>query len=137
MSVESFPEKFPENASNYAKVIWLIEHEGPISVMEIWHRIGGSRSHIRAWVGEFKHQGRCRISSWRRDDDGGHLYLRALYTASRGPDAPRPPPLSSTEYNRRYRRRQKGVVASVFTMATPVSERRVGRAADRRCGASV
>lgn len=57
-----------------------------------------------------------RVSGWRRDEDGGRLYPRALYAAGPGKDAPKPEKLPKSEYNRRSKLKLKRQVASVWEL---------------------
>lgn len=57
-----------------------------------------------------------RVGGWRRDEDGGRLYPRALYAAGPGVDAPKPEKLPRSEYNRRARHKLRSQVASVWEL---------------------
>lgn len=111
-------------ASAYAQALAAIEHCGPLSAREIAAEIGAPMHLVRAYCGAHKSLGHCHIAAWRRDDDGGVLYPRALYAFGPGSDAPKPAPLSRTEYNRRHRQRKARAVASVFALGQCVDQRR-------------
>lgn len=71
---------------------------------------------IRHFLGALrcKRPGVIYIQSYRRDEDGGRLYPRALWAAGNLPDAKRLPRLEKKETSRRARLKRKKAVASIF-----------------------
>lgn len=103
----------------------VVRRDGPVSAIEIARVTGLPPRHVSAALAYQKNTQRViHISGWRRDEDGGHLYLRALYSEGQDRDARKPPPLTRSDYNKRHRQRVRSV-ASVFALATPISLRRV------------
>lgn len=74
---------------------------------------------IRHFLGALrcKRPGVIYIHSYRRDEDGGRLYPRALWAAGNLPDAKRLPRLDKKETSRRARLKRKKLVASVFHLS--------------------
>jgi hypothetical protein len=64
------------------------------------------------------------ISGYRRDEDGGRLYPRALYAYGPGKDAKKPPKLGRQEYNRRAKEKMRKTVSSVWDLGIFYEDRR-------------
>ncbi len=64
------------------------------------------------------------ISGYRRDEDGGRLYPRALYAYGPGKDAKKPPKLGKQEYNRRAKEKMRKTVSSVWDLGIFYEDRR-------------
>jgi hypothetical protein len=107
--------------------LFLSEH-GPMTAQDVARDMAVKIELARGMLGKAKHCGQVRIVGYRRDEDSGRLYTRAVYAAGSGPDAKRIPPLTRNEYNRRYRSRKSRAVASVWMLAVPVEHRRIGAA---------
>lgn len=101
------------------RILDLLAEHGPMTLRELAHDIGISADLLRCYVGSLRQRrpGVIYIDSYRRDEDGGRLYPRALYALGNKPDAKRPKKLTQSEYNRRAREKAKVRVASVFHLA--------------------
>lgn len=88
---------------------------------EVARELGLDHKVVRARMGEMP----THICGWRRDSDGGRLYLRALFANGERRDSPKPPKLTRYETTQRYRERKAGLVNSVFSLAVPIDVRRV------------
>lgn len=108
------------------KVTRLLEELGPMTAQDIARELGIRIETARGMCGKAKHAGQIRIVTWRRDEDSGRLYPRAVYAAGSGKNAPKPKPLTRYDYNRRHRTRKRLAVASVWELAKPVDFRRIG-----------
>lgn len=108
--------------SNALKVI---EELGPMSAREVAEHMGISYSFGRAAVSYCKNLKQIYIHSYRRDEDGGRLYPRALYAAGNLPDAKKMKPLPVSAYRKRHTKKKQAIVNSVFGLATPVDHRRL------------
>lgn len=103
---------------------YLREH-GAHSARELAQDLGLPFESVRVRLAEMKRAGRVFVAGWRRDEDGGRLYPRALWALGAGPDKARPPRLTATQYNARYRQRQRVAVPSVFHLGLPAVTRRL------------
>lgn len=92
----------------------LLKELGPMTMREIADQLRIDLDRIRSFIGSTRQKkpGVIYIQSYRRDEDGGRLYPRAVWAAGNLPDAKRPPKLGHPEYNRRARKKKK--VASIF-----------------------
>lgn len=101
---------------------------GPMSMLELVEELGVSRSHVSCKLTLMKDAKKAHIAGWRRDEDGGRLYVRALWAVgpAPGPTPKKPKPLGDSGYGRRYRQRRKTAVSSVWSLATPTHDRRLG-----------
>lgn len=103
----------------------LIEH-GHMTMREIARELRVRPEIASGMLGKAKQCKQIRIVGYRRDEDGGRLYPRAVYAAGSGPDAPRLPQRGSTDHSRRQRDRKRLAVSSVWQLAVPVDKRRFG-----------
>lgn len=108
------------------RILKLLAHNN-LSCREISLEIDVSLAHIRSAVSKLKKAKKIYVWRYRRDEDGGRLYPRAIYAFGNGRDATPPGALSDTEYNRRHRENQRGAVNSVFMLGVPVHKRKLGR----------
>lgn len=101
------------------KIISLLEAQGPMTQREIAEELGIHIDTLRGYIGSLRQRrpGVLYVHSYRRDEDGGRLYPRALWAVGDKPDAKRPPKLSKQVYNKRGKDRMKSRVASVFHLA--------------------
>lgn len=108
-------------------VLKLIETDGPISSQEIASVLKITINHARAVVCYLKNRLKAiRIHSYRRDEEYGRMYPRALYVLGHARNPPKPGPLDSSEYRKRHYARKKAIGAtSVFAAAVPVDKRRL------------
>lgn len=104
------------NSISRQKIIALLTELGPMTMREIADQLKTDLDRIRSFVGSTRQKkpGVIYIQSYRRDEDGGRLYPRAVWAAGNLPDAKRPPKLGRPEYNRRSRKKKKKAVASIF-----------------------
>lgn len=109
------------------RVTRLLMEDGPMTAQDIARELGVRIEIARGMCGKAKQCKQIRIVGWRRDEDSGRLYPRAVYAVGAGKDAPKPPPLTRREYNRRHRGRKARAVPSVWALAVPVDRRRIGR----------
>jgi len=98
------------------KIVDLLIEFGPMTMREIADQLKTDVDTIRHFLGALrcKRPGVIYIHSYRRDEDGGRLYPRALWAAGNLPDAKRLPRLDKKETSRRARLKRKKLVASVF-----------------------
>lgn len=115
------------------RILSVLAEHGPLTVQELWEEIFTVRdvtiNSIRAASSELRRDNLIQVVGYRRDEDGGRLYPRALYGLPQETPLPakqtRPPgPLTRTEYNRRYRGRAKASANSVFALATKWGDKR-------------
>lgn len=108
-----------------ARALKIIEEFGPLSAREVAEHMGISYSFGRAAVSYCKNLKQIYVSEYRRDEDGGRLYPRALYMPGNLPDAKKPKPLPESVYRKRHVKKKQAIVNSVFGLATPVDHRRL------------
>lgn len=101
-----------------------------MTARELASELGIDVNFARSKLDVLKKQGRAHICSYRRDEDGGRLYPRALWKAGprRGHPPEKPAPLTDSDYCRRYRARQVRRVTSVWALGQTPRERRLGEA---------
>lgn len=102
---------------NYRQTILdLLTEHGAMTLRELSAEINIDPDTLRGYVGSLRQRrpGVIYIHSYRRDEDGGRLYPRALYAIGNQPDAKPLKKLSRSEYNRRAKSKMKACVASVF-----------------------
>lgn len=104
----------------------LLAEHGPMTAREIAAELGVSPEYVRGSLGRAKADKQIHIKAWRRDEDGGRLYPRAIWAAGDGRDAPKPPKLTKLDYNRRHRQRKARAVSSVWQLGRAVDHRRLG-----------
>ena len=90
-----------------------------MTVRELAEAVRAEPEIIKGYIGSLRQRrpGVLYIHGYRRDEDGGRLYPRALWALGNLPDAKRPKPLPRKEYNRRGKAKMKTRVASVFHIA--------------------
>ena len=104
----------------------VLLEQGPLHCQELAEVFDLPSHIVRAKIGKLRATwpGEIRIAEWRREEWHGHLYPRACYGVGAEPDAPRPRPLTRSQYNRRYKGTVKHQVNSVWALATRVADRR-------------
>lgn len=108
-----------------SRLLALLEDQPSQSAIELRQATGLGERHVSAALARLKNLLRyIHISGWRRDEDGGRLYVRALYSVGSKRDASKPPPLTRADYTRRYRARTT-VVPSIFHLGAPIDSRRI------------
>lgn len=116
------PGKVQASASIRSRVLSLIKENGPMSAREIAQELKlDTPNRVPAALHGSKDY---HIYSYRRDDDGGRLYPRALYAYGPGRNAPKPKPLTRVDYNKRSKAKMKHTVTSVWDLGIPSRERR-------------
>lgn len=107
-------------------LLYLSEH-GPMTTRELADDLGIKLTHVSSRLALMRGK-KVHISGWRRDEDGGRLYVRALWALGPAPavEPRKPKPLGESAYNRRYRDRQKACAPSIWAMAAPTRGRRLG-----------
>jgi len=82
-----------------SKILTLLQELGPMTARELAEQL--KIKHVNQIAAAIQGSDNFHISGYRRDEDGGRLYPRALYAYGPGKDANKPPKLSKQEYNRR------------------------------------
>lgn len=78
----------------------------PRTEPEIRVAVGLSAPGLRPYLVDLRRGGRIHIVAWSRKEVAGlKPYLRPVYAAGPGEDAPRPPPLTQREIQREFARR--------------------------------
>lgn len=108
----------------YTKILEMLAT--PMVSRDVAEELGISPSYARKLVSEMRRRKLIHINAYRREELHGKLYPRAVYAVGHRRSASKLKPLSTTEYNQRYRTRKRGAVPSVFSLATPVDIRRTG-----------
>lgn len=104
-------------------ILDLLRDHGPMTWREIAEEIGNGEIKYLGGVMQ-RYRGKLvHICGYRRDNDGGRMYPRAIYKYGPGVDAKRPPPLTRAEYNKRFRSKIKQKYASVWQLAVPARNR--------------
>lgn len=98
------------------QIIDLLKQLGPMTQREIADQLGLDADLVRGYIGALRQQkpGVLYIHSYRRDEDGGCLYPRALYAVGKRKDAERLPRLTKAEYNKRGKDKMRLRPASIF-----------------------
>lgn len=116
------PGKVQESASIRSRILALIKDNGPMTAREIAQELKlDNPNRVSAALYGSKNY---HIYSYRRDEDGGRLYPRALYAYGPGRNAPKPKPLTKVDYNKRSKSKMKHTVTSVWDLGIPSRERR-------------
>lgn len=116
------PGKAQANASIRSRVLNLLRENGPLSAREIAAELRlETPNRVTAALHGSKE---FHIHSYRRDEDGGRLYPRALYAYGPGRDTPKPKPLTRVEYNKRSKAKMKRTVTSVWDLGIPSRDRK-------------
>lgn len=116
-------------------ILSAMSEHGPLSVQDLLEEVSTVRvvgiNSIRAASSELRRDSLIEVVGYRRDEDGGRLYPRALYGLAQPQETPLPAkqtrplgPLSRTEYNRRYRHRAKASANSVFALSVKWNDKR-------------
>jgi len=116
------PGKAQASASIRSRILSLLKENGPLTAREIAAELKLSYiNQVTAALGDCPD---FHIYSYRRDEDGGRLYPRALYAYGPGKNAPKPKPLTKVEYNKRNKAKMKRTVTSVWDLGIPSRDRR-------------
>lgn len=105
--------------SKRQQIIKLLQEFGPMTQREIADQLDMGVDLVRGYIGALRQRkpGVLYIHSYRRDEDGGRLYPRALWAAGRRKDAERLPRLTKPEYNKRGKDKMRRRPASIFHVA--------------------
>lgn len=104
------------------KILTLLQELGPMTARELAEQLRIKNVNRIAMI--LNECDEYHISGYRRDEDGGRLYPRALYAYGPGKDADKPPKLSTQEYNRRAREKMRKTVSSVWDLGIYYEDRR-------------
>lgn len=105
------------NAPIRLRILMLLKQSGPLTAREIAAELKLKHiSHVTSALGDLPDY---HVHSYRRDEDGGRLYPRALYAYGPGQDACKPEPLSKVEYNKRSKAKISRTVTSVWDLGIP------------------
>ena len=123
----------PRQRNKSQEIRDCIAEIGPCSMREITAYTGIPLPLVSSKLGAMRESKpkQIFIAAWRRDEDGGRLYIRALYKLGDRGDRQKPPPLTRSDYNQRAKARFKTVLTSVFDLAIPAHARRVTKRAER------
>ena len=116
------PGKARASASIRSRILSLLKENGPLTAREIATEL--KLPYINQVASALGDCPDFHISSYRRDEDGGRLYPRALYAYGPGRNAPKPKPLTKVEYNKRNKAKMKRTVTSVWDLGIPSRDRR-------------
>lgn len=72
-----------------------------VTVSELAEILCVNRRTAYSYLSQLRAEGRIYIARWVRDVDAGGFYPRPVYVAGSRPDAPKPPPLTYSERNKR------------------------------------
>lgn len=98
---------------------------GPVTPREAAVELSVGFAYCRVRFSNLHTEKKIHVTTYRRCEENGRLYPRAVYALGPGKDAKPPGPLSDAEYNRRYRSAVRGQVNSVFALAGGVKSKRV------------
>ena len=116
------PGKGQASASIRSRILSLLKDNGPLTAREIATEL--KLTHINQVASALGDCPDFHIDSYRRDEDGGRLYPRALYAYGPGRNASKPKPLTKVDYNKRSKLKMKRTVTSVWDLGIPSRERR-------------
>lgn len=105
-----------------SRILNLLQELGPMTARELAEQL--KIKHVNQIAAALQGSDNFHISGYRRDEDGGRLYPRALYAYGPGRDAKRPPKLGKQEYNRRAKEKMRKTVSSVWDLAIFFEDRR-------------
>lgn len=105
-----------------SKILNLLQELGPMTARELAEQL--KIKHVNQIAAALQGCDHFHISGYRRDEDGGRLYPRALYAFGPGKDAKKPPKLSRQEYNRRSKAKMRKTVSSVWDLGIFYEDRR-------------
>jgi hypothetical protein len=104
------------------RILTLLQELGPMTARELAEQL--KIKHVNQIAAALQGCDHYHISGYRRNEDGGRLYPRALYAYGPGKDAEKPPKLSTQEYNRRAREKMRKKVSSVWDLGIFYEDRR-------------
>lgn len=97
------------------RVLDALEQYGPMTAQDVCSHLGLERRPGGSILGRLKASTptRVHISAWQRDQEGQRQYLRAVYAAGPGVDAPKPAPIHHRDSLRRYRQAAQAAMSSI------------------------
>jgi len=104
------------------KILTLLQELGPMTARELAEQL--KIKHVNQIAAALQGCDHYHISGYRRDEDGGRLYPRALYAYGPGKEAKKPPKLSRQEYNKRSKAKMRKTVSSVWDLGIFYEDRR-------------
>jgi hypothetical protein len=104
------------------RILTLLQELGPMTARELAEQL--KIKHVNQIAAALQGCDHFHISGYRRDEDGGRLYPRALYAYGPGKDAKKPPKLSRQEYNKRSKAKMRKTVSSVWDLGIFYEDRR-------------
>ena len=106
-------------------ILDAIKEMGPMGVTELSEYLDLHRVTVGKSVRALREYKKLYISGYQRQDGGGRGWYTVLYSIGNKQDRPKPKGLTPTERSRRYRERNKAIIAlrraKVKTQATPWS----------------
>jgi len=105
-----------------SKILNLLQELGPMTARELAEQL--KIKHVNQIAAALQGCDNFHISGYRRDEDGGRLYPRALYAYGPGKDAKKPPKLSRQDYNKRSKAKMRKTVSSVWDLGIFYEDRR-------------
>lgn len=104
-------------------VLNAIRELGPMGTTELAQHLDLHRQTVVQTMRRLRDKKRVYISGYQRQDGGGRGWYTVLYSIGNKQDRPKPKGLTPTERSRRYRERNKAIIAlrraKVKTQATP------------------
>ncbi len=104
------------------RILTLLQELGPMTARELAEQL--KIKHVNQIAAALQGCDHYHISGYRRDEDGGRLYPRALYAYGPGKEAKKPPKLSRQEYNKRSKAKMRKTVSSVWDLGIFYEDRR-------------
>jgi len=104
------------------RILTLLQELGPMTARELAEQL--KIKHVNQIAAALQGCDHYHISGYRRDEDGGRLYPRALYAYGPGKEAKKPPKLSRQEYNKRSKAKMRTTVSSVWDLGIFYEDRR-------------
>ncbi len=105
-----------------SRILNLLQELGPMTARELAEQL--KIKHVNQIAAALQGSDHFHISGYRRDEDGGRLYPRALYAYGPGKEAKKPPKLSRQEYNKRSKAKIRKTVSSVWDLGIFYEDRR-------------
>ena len=112
----------PAHVPIRSRILNLLQELGPMTARELAEQL--KIKHVNQIAAALQGCDHFHISGYRRDEDGGRLYPRALYAYGPGKDAKKPPKLGKQEYNRRAKEKMRKTVSSVWDLGIFYEDRR-------------
>lgn len=97
------------------RVLDALEQYGPLTAQEVCVHLGLARRPGGSIFGRLRASTpkQVHIVAWQRDQEGQRQYLRAVYAAGPGPDAPKPAAIHHRDSLRRSRQAAQAAMSSI------------------------